>query len=54
MLAMRAKKNSKSTAVRNARIVEKDLNPYIGDRPIKEISARNCWPYCARWKSVAL
>ncbi|MFT3755274.1 MAG: integrase arm-type DNA-binding domain-containing protein [Pseudoxanthomonas sp.] len=39
MLAMRAKKNTQSTAVRNGRIVEKDLNPYIGDRPITEISA---------------
>ncbi|HEL3759483.1 TPA: integrase arm-type DNA-binding domain-containing protein [Stenotrophomonas maltophilia] len=39
MLAMHAKKNAKSTVVRNTRIVEKDLNPYIGDRPIKEISA---------------
>lgn len=39
MLAMHAKKNAKSTAVRNGRIVEKDLNPYIGDRPIAEISA---------------
>lgn len=39
MLAMRAKKNAKSTGVRNGRIVEKDLNPYIGDRPIAEITA---------------
>lgn len=39
MLAMRGKKNAKSTTVRNGRIVEKDLNPYIGDRPIAEISA---------------
>jgi integrase len=39
MLAMRAKKSAKSTAVRNARIVEKDLIPYIGVRPITEISA---------------
>ena len=39
MLAMRAKKNAKSTAVRNLRIVEKDLNPYIGDKPITEITA---------------
>ena len=39
MLAMRAKKNAKSTAVRNGRIVEKDLNPYIGDRPVAEVSA---------------
>jgi integrase len=39
MLAMRAKKNAKSTAVRNGRIVEKDLNPHIGNRPISEISA---------------
>lgn len=39
MLAMHAKKNAKSTAIRNGRIVEKDLNPYIGDRPIAEISA---------------
>lgn len=39
MLALRAKKNAKSTAVRNGRIVEKDLNPHIGDRPITEISA---------------
>lgn len=39
MLAMHAKKNAKSTAVRNGRIVEKDLNSYIGDRPIAEISA---------------
>ncbi len=36
---MRAKKNAKSTVVRNTRIVEKDLNPYIGERPITEISA---------------
>lgn len=39
MLAMHGKKNAKSTAIRNGRIVEKDLNPYIGDRPIAEISA---------------
>jgi len=39
MLAMRGKKNAKSTAVRNGRIVEKDLNPYIGDRPIGDVSA---------------
>jgi len=39
LLAMRTKKNAKSTAVRNGRIIEKDLNPYIGDRPINEISA---------------
>lgn len=36
---MHAKKNAKSTAIRNGRIVEKDLNSYIGDRPIAEISA---------------
>lgn len=39
MLAMRAKKNAKSTIVRNLRIVEKDLNPYIGSKPIAEITA---------------
>ncbi|MCL1553775.1 tyrosine-type recombinase/integrase [Xanthomonas nasturtii] len=39
LLTMRAKKNAKSTVVRNTRIVEKDLNPYIGERPITEISA---------------
>lgn len=39
MLAMRAKKNANSTVVRNLRIVEKDLNPYIGYTPISEITA---------------
>ncbi len=39
MLAMHAKKNAKSTVVRNERIVEKDLNSYIGNRPITEVSA---------------
>ncbi len=39
MLAMRAKKNAKSTTVRNQRIVEKDLNPYIGDTLIVEVTA---------------
>lgn len=36
---MRAKKNAASTVVRNRRIIEKDLIPYIGDRPITELSA---------------
>lgn len=39
MLAMRSKKNAPSTVVRNRRIIEKDLIPYIGDRPITELSA---------------
>lgn len=39
MLTMRAKKNANSTVVRNLRIVEKDLNPYIGLMPISEITA---------------
>jgi len=36
---MRGKKNATSTVIRNRRIVEKDLNPYIGDKPITEITA---------------
>ena len=34
MLNLRSKKNAKSTVVRNRRIIEKDLIPYFGDRPI--------------------
>lgn len=36
---MRGKKNATSTVIRNRRIVEKDLNPYIGEKPITEITA---------------
>jgi integrase len=39
MLTLRSKKNAQSTVVRNLRIIEKDLIPYIGDRPITELSA---------------
>lgn len=39
MLALRSKKNAASTIERNQRIVEKDLNPNIGDRPIDELTA---------------
>jgi len=39
MLALRAKKNAPSTVERNQRIVEKDLNPHIGARPIDELTA---------------
>ena len=39
MLTLRSKKNAQSTVVRNRRIIEKDLIPYIGDRPITELSA---------------
>lgn len=39
MLTLRSKKNAQSTVVRNRRIIEKDLIPYIGDRQITELSA---------------
>ncbi|MCC8632726.1 tyrosine-type recombinase/integrase, partial [Xanthomonas vesicatoria] len=39
LLELHAKKNSALTMKRNARIVEKDLNPYLGYRPIAEVSA---------------
>ncbi|NIK63492.1 integrase [Xanthomonas arboricola] len=39
LLGLHAKKNSALTMKRNGRIVEKDLNPYLGHRPIAEISA---------------
>ncbi|MCC4619903.1 integrase arm-type DNA-binding domain-containing protein [Xanthomonas cassavae] len=39
LLNLHGKKNSVLTMKRNGRIVEKDLNPYLGDRPIAEISA---------------
>jgi len=39
LLALHMKKNSALTMERNGRIVEKDLNPYLGHRPIAEISA---------------
>jgi integrase len=39
MLTLRSKKNAQSTVVRNRRIIEKDLIPYIGDRPVTELSA---------------
>ncbi|KER81517.1 tyrosine-type recombinase/integrase [Xanthomonas arboricola] len=39
LLNLHDKKNSALTMKRNGRIVEKDLNPYLGHRPIAEISA---------------
>ncbi|MCT8357470.1 tyrosine-type recombinase/integrase [Xanthomonas citri] len=39
LLELHAKKNSPLTMKRNARIVEKDLNPYLGHRPVAEVSA---------------
>lgn len=39
MLKLRSKKNAESTVERNQRILEKDLNPYIGNRPITELTA---------------
>ncbi|MGQ5251899.1 tyrosine-type recombinase/integrase, partial [Xanthomonas arboricola pv. corylina] len=42
LLNLHGKKNSVLTMKRNGRIVEKDLNPYLGHRPIAEISA--CQP----------
>uniref|UniRef100_UPI003CCCA3F6 tyrosine-type recombinase/integrase n=1 Tax=Xanthomonas floridensis TaxID=1843580 RepID=UPI003CCCA3F6 len=39
LLNLHGKKNSVLTMKRNGRIVEKDLNPYLGHRPIAKISA---------------
>ncbi|MGV7186255.1 tyrosine-type recombinase/integrase [Xanthomonas axonopodis] len=40
-LAMRANKLSAGSVVRERRLLQKDLGPYIGSRPIAEISARD-------------
>ncbi len=39
LMELHGKKNSALTMERNGRIVEKDLNPYLGHRPLAEISA---------------
>lgn len=53
LLALHGKKNSVLTMKRDGRIIEKYLNPYLGDSPSLRYLRRNFSLSCARQKRVA-